>query len=84
MDEYLSQTLHYIGLTLYLIHIFSYTYTAFANPGIPKKKNYIEMYGCETKRNLKICDKCNVIMDEEKKTYHCDMCGVCIDGKCKI
>ncbi len=75
--------MHYFGLGVYLIHFFSYFYTSLANPGIPNRK-----YSCENirtvdtiKKNLKICDYCNIVMDPDKKMVHCEDCGVCIEGK---
>jgi len=74
--------LHYVGITIYLFHFFSYAYTALINPGMPqKKKGYTDiMHNENTNKSIKICDICNIIMDEAKKTVHCDDCGICIEG----
>jgi len=46
-----------------------------------KKKGYTDiMHNENTNKSIKICDICNIIMDEAKKTVHCDDCGICIEG----
>jgi hypothetical protein len=74
--------LHYVGIAIYLLHIFSYSYTALVNPGIPNKRNstYNLRPADPSKRNIKICDICHIVMDEDKKIVHCEDCGVCIEG----
>jgi len=34
-----------------------------------------------SKKNIRICDTCNIVMEEGKKIVHCEDCGVCIEGK---
>jgi hypothetical protein len=84
-DNKISVWIKLLGFFLYLIHIISYAYTALKNPGIPKQE--MELENSDLKevlkkiKNYKICKICNVIMNRNKDTNHCDDCGICIEGK---
>ncbi len=79
----ISDILKLFGFLIYFIQITSYSYTALINPGIPK--NSLDLDGdlkesLKTIRNYRICKICNVIMDKDINTMHCDECNACIEG----
>jgi len=53
-----------------------------SNPGVVTKEYYLE--NCTPDKivvkNYRICRKCNVIMDIDKGTKHCEECDICILG----
>ena len=66
---------------LYLIQISSYTLTALINPGLPKKE--LNLKYCNRGiplKNFRICNVCNLIMNMDEMTSHCEDCNVCIEG----
>jgi len=73
-----------LGFFIYSIHMSSYLFTFLKNPGIPAQE--LELENSELKevlkgiKNYRICKVCNVIMNRNKETNHCDDCGVCIEG----
>lgn len=77
----LSDYVKFIGILLLATQIFSYWYTALKNPGIPKKELWLNNGKEVTIKNSRICYICNVIMNLDEGTEHCDDCGVCIEGK---
>lgn len=80
----LSDTLKMFGFVIYFIQIVSYTYTALINPGIPKKEFDADGDLRDALKNIKsfrICKICNIIMNKDIDTTHCDECNVCIEGK---
>ena len=71
----------YLGLVTYFIFIVSYIYTAFSNPGIPKKNLWINKNVVYNNiRNFRICPSCQVIMNIDENTSHCDDCDICVEG----
>lgn len=70
------------GTAVYLIHTFSYVYASIINPGIPKI-NKISSYSFATVgiKRYKLCKKCQVIMNLDIKTTHCNSCDICVEGK---
>jgi hypothetical protein len=74
----------YIGIIIYLIQITSYTFTALVNPGLVKRGMHLKYYNKEEfagMKNFRICNLCNVIMNMDDNTFHCEECDVCIEGK---
>lgn len=86
-DEKISVWIKVLGFVIYLIHMICYIYTVLKNPGIPAQE--MELENSDLKevlkgiKNYKICKICNVIMNRNKETNHCEDCGVCIEGKLK-
>lgn len=81
--EKLSDILKFFGMLIYLIQISSYSYTALINPGIPKNNMDIDGDVKESLKNIKnyrICKICNVIMNKDENTMHCNDCNACIEG----
>lgn len=79
----LSDISKFFGLLIYFIQITSYSYTALVNPGIPKNNLDIDGDLREILKNIKnyrICKICNVIMNKDENTMHCDDCKTCIEG----
>lgn len=79
----LSDILKFFGFMIYAIQITSYSYCALRNPGIPKNNLDIDGDVHESLKNIKnyrICKICNVIMNKDVNTMHCDECDTCIEG----
>ncbi len=65
----------------YCIQSLCYLYTILRNPGIPNlKRFYLNPLAKEGLIRFKTCRKCKCIMDLRKNTYHCNFCGVCVEG----
>ena len=56
--------------------------TTISDPGVVTKEYYLENYRPDkiVIKNYRICRKCNIVMDLDKKTEHCFECGICIMG----
>ncbi len=60
----------------------SYCLTVLVNPGLPKKETNLKYTVNKVSfKNFRICGVCNVIMNIDENTTHCDDCNVCIEGK---
>lgn len=77
--DMLNEYVKYFGLLIYFIQFSSYTYTAFANPGIPSKS--MSSSNRQLVKNFRICNVCNVVMNLDDNTSHCEDCNVCVEGK---
>ncbi len=66
---------------LYVIQTTAYLTTVLINPGLPKKEMYLK-YQIKSVdyKNFRICGICNVIMNLDDNTSHCEDCNVCIEG----
>ncbi len=62
---------------IYFIQLLSSLFTLLRNPGTPKRENFYSSFGI---KKFKICKLCNVIMNLDKKTYHCKYCDICVIG----
>jgi hypothetical protein len=52
------------------------------NPGLPKKEMNLKYSVKDLNiKNFRICPICNVIMNLDDNTSHCEDCNVCIEGK---
>lgn len=71
-----------ISLTIiFLIQIFSYLFTIVRNPGIPESKRYyLYPSGSNGIKRFRICRICKMYMNLDKKTYHCHICCICVEG----
>lgn len=70
-----------IGIGLYFTQLISYILTALINPGFPKKEmNLKYMVKNVPFKNFRICGVCNVIMNIDESTSHCEDCNICIEG----
>ena len=71
-------------LNCFICHMFIYL----INPGIPdikyyskiffKNENYIKMKE-EEKKNYRLCEICNIIVNIKDEIEHCDECDICIN-----
>lgn len=74
------------GVVVYSVFTLSYLYTSFSNPGIPKKDLWIknvsinDAFNNRKIKNYRICPYCQLIMNIEENTTHCDDCEICIEG----
>ena len=77
----LNQYVKVIGVLLYFLQITSYTLTFLINPGLPKKETHLK-YSVKKNpfKNFRICGVCNLIMNIDDNTTHCDDCNICIEG----
>ena len=84
-EDKISISVKFLSFMIYLIQISCYTYTFLKNPGIPGREMELDnIYLKEVLKGIKnyrICKVCNVIMNRNKDTNHCDDCNVCIEGK---
>jgi len=69
--------------SLYVFHVFCYTYTAIINPGIPSKNKRLEYLNSELNDNyqIQVCNICRVTINSKEKITHCFDCNVCIESK---
>jgi hypothetical protein len=78
----LNQYIASIGISIYILQIISYSLTVLINPGLPKPSLSLKYSTLKNvnMNNYRICNVCNVLMDIQEKTVHCEECGVCIEG----
>ena len=67
-----------LGIIIYLLFFFSYSYTALINPGFPKHD--LESKTGEPRGKFRWCGACKIWISIEKKTNHCFDCGICVEG----
>ena len=67
-----------LGIIIYLLFFFSYSYTALINPGFPKHD--LEGKTGEPRGKFRWCGACKIWISIEKKTNHCFDCGICVEG----
>lgn len=77
----ISFTKKLIFTLVYFLQLFSSLYTLLRNPGTPKREKFSSTAGI---KRYKICKICNVIMNLDKKTYHCPDCEICVIGNLSI
>ena len=72
----------YLGIIIYLSFEVFLILTTISDPGVVTKEYYLENYRPDKIliKNYRICRKCNIVMDLDKKTEHCVECGICIMG----
>ena len=77
---FLNFYIKYIGALIYLSLEIFLTLTTISNPGVVTKEYYLENYKPDKThiKNFRICRKCNIVMDLDKRTSHCVECGICI------
>ena len=81
---YSLKTSSFIGNIIYISsYIFfasCYILLMAGNPGIPTEKKHYDINDLNT--NYSQCNKCNCIFKKKVagKVYHCEECGICIEG----
>ena len=86
VSDKLNNFVKIFGEINYFVFILSYFYTAMSNPGIPKNDLWISNVTLNTAfqkyniKNYRICPICQVIMNIEENTSHCDDCDICVEG----
>ena len=73
-----------IGICLFVIQMGSYMLTALINPGLPKQELSLRNCGSVQFKNFRVCGVCNIIMNIDAGTAHCEDCNVCIEGRLKF
>jgi len=79
------------GYIIYIMQMGSQFWTAFGNPGIPNRNNYLSEEVVEYLKSnniqkktmfeyFKICRTCNILITYDKTISHCDICGICVLG----
>ncbi len=67
-----------------MTQVFAYSYTVLINPGLVKQEMNIKHFSSPTNKikikNYRVCNICQVVMNMDNYTTHCDDCGVCIEG----
>jgi hypothetical protein len=69
-----------IGIVILIVQMTSYTYTALANPGIPKAA-YEHIIMQDEGKNFRQCKDCKLWINTEENTLHCYECDICVEGK---
>jgi len=80
LGSQLPKTLILIGITIWFIQAFCYTYIAFSNPGIPSFNNRFKAHNNEDGLSYKECPFCKLYYTLDSGTNHCRTCDVCIEG----
>lgn len=57
-----------------------YINTSITNPGFPKAYYESEIFE-NNERNFRQCKDCKLWINTEERTFHCQDCGICIEGK---
>ena len=65
-----------LGIVIYIIFYFSYTYTFLINPGYPK---HINSKIAKSQDNFIYCHICKIWINKKKNTFHCTICDICIE-----
>lgn len=76
-NPYLDYYTKSLGVTLYWIFMFSYTYILFTNPGFPG-------FGSNNKaenEDVVYCQYCKIYLPKSKDYNHCNECDICIEGR---
>jgi len=83
----LNKIIEYIGHSLYILQILSYTLTTIKNPGIPSNNNRFlakneKVMKYSKNKVYSHCSICNsyTTVDCDEITFHCPDCDVCIEG----
>lgn len=52
------------------------------NPGIPEKEFWLENYDQDKAQltNYRICPVCQIVMNLDDQTEHCEDCNICVEG----
>ncbi len=67
------------ALIITIIQLFSYLITSIINPGLPKSK--YQYYATHNhKGNYTKCNSCNLWINNNKRTQHCNECNCCVEG----
>lgn len=81
-----------IGVSIYIIQVFSQVTCTLINPGIPHRNNYVSdsimhtIYQNIKYNNYKfdkyrVCKICNILVSVEQDVTHCEECNICVEGK---
>lgn len=78
--NFLNFYIKYLGALIYLSFEIFLILTTLSDPGVVTKEYYLENYRPDkiVIKNYRICRKCNIVMDLDKKFEHCVECGICI------
>ena len=76
--KYFSILIKLLGLLIYFLFLFSYSYTALINPGYPKHD--IDSVTGEPRKKFYFCTICKMWVNREKRAYHCADCNICVEG----
>lgn len=74
----MSISLKFSSILLYLLFFFSFLHTALVNPGYPKHN--LDSKTGEPRTKYELCNFCKMWVSKDKKTKHCNECGICIEG----
>lgn len=65
-----------------LIQNLFYLITSLSNPGLPKA-SYAQEVLEDQGRNFRKCKDCKLLINTEERTFHCQDCEICFEGKLK-
>ena len=81
LTENLTNTKKILLSASFIIQSSSYLYTILRNPGIPPMKRFhTNPYAMEGIKRFRYCRLCKVMMNLDKKTHHCHLCCICVEG----
>ena len=66
-----------VGIVIYIIFYFSYTYTFLINPGYPKHDTNLKI--SKSQDSFAYCNLCKMWINKQKNTFHCTICDICIE-----
>ena len=69
-----------IAVLFSLAQLASYFFTATINPGLPRYETQLNAIAYQKVYNYRFCKECNFWIDLTENWYHCQDCGVCIEG----
>ena len=74
--------MRYLLTIFYLMNALNHLYIVLFNPGIPSpdnfSKNYVKNIKKEDREFFKVCEICNIIVDEIDDVRHCTECNICV------
>ena len=74
-----SLTSKLVNQLSYWIFMISFLHTSLINQGYPK--NSPERRNGKPKENYYYCGECQFYVERTLSSYHCDKCGICIEGQ---
>ena len=75
--EYIGHKQKTLGIFLYSILYLSYIYTVLINQGFPKNDDDSRIG--EPRKFFKFCKKCKIWTNQQKNTFHCNICDICVE-----
>jgi len=75
--NYLNSYIKTFIIFSFINFLFVYSYTVFSNPGLRTGLNKT----AELSGKYRVCNQCNILIDQAENVSHCALCEVCIEGE---